>query len=176
MACALTSNVTIDCRDSIGGAKNIWILESSKVLAVTGSNTTQVITGIQTSGSVAFWRYQFLPEKAGFTEAITVSDNGNVYYVPTVTMILNKLQAATSAEIRLLAANTNLKVAVQEAGGNVIFLGKQNGLSVADGGSMGIGTAFGDLHGYNITLTGGEPDPAYFVTGSIIGTFFPGST
>jgi hypothetical protein len=98
-------------------------------------------------------------------------ENGSLYYTPEVTFTINKLQVAVRNELRLLARN-RLLVIVQDNNNRYWVLGAANGLE-ATAGTAGTGTAFGDRSGYEMTLTGMEPDPMLLIAST---TFTPLAT
>ena len=55
-------------------------------------------------------------------------------------------------------------VCVEDRNGNFFLCGLEHGMEVT-GGSIATGTAFGDLSGYSLTLTGQELEPANFIAG-----------
>jgi hypothetical protein len=92
------------------------------------------------------------------TETLNAStENGTLFYTPEVTFTINKLQTFVRNELRLLARN-RLLVIVLDNNGRYWLLGAANGLE-ASAGTAGTGTAFGDRSGYEMTLTGMEPEP-----------------
>jgi hypothetical protein len=106
------------------------------------------------------------------TETLNASiENGSIYYTPEVTFSINKLQVAVRNELRLLARN-RLLVIVQDNNNRYWVLGAANGLE-ATAGTAGSGTAFGDRSGYEMTLTGMEPDPMLLIVST---TFTPLAT
>jgi hypothetical protein len=106
------------------------------------------------------------------TETLNASiENGSIYYTPEVTFTINKLQVAVRNELRLLARN-RLLVIVQDNNNRYWLLGSANGLE-ATAGTAGSGTAFGDRSGYEMTLTGMEPDPMLLIVST---TFTPLAT
>jgi hypothetical protein len=105
------------------------------------------------------------------TETLNASiENGSIFYTPEVTFTINKLQVAVRNELRLLVRNRVI-VIVQDNNNRYWLLGSANGLE-ATAGTAGTGTAFGDRSGYELTLTGMEPDPMF----SIASTVFSPST
>ena len=94
------------------------------------------------------------------TETINASaQNGTVYYTPEVTIVMSKLDATKRNEIKLLAQNR--LVAIVETNDEVpayFVVGVTTGLEVSAGTSAS-GTAYADLQGYSITLSGMEAAP-----------------
>jgi streptogramin lyase len=165
MPCALTQNILKDCRLSTGGIKAVYITELANITALAVSGGT--VTGITMAGSTKFRTYTFRKETGTFAEAITASDvNGTVFYAPTITLALAKLQVNTRNEIALLAQN-EVAVIVLDNNGSYWLTGSSNGLTLS-AGTQETGKAFGDMNGYALTLTGGEPQPMYQVLASVV--------
>jgi len=158
MSCSLTTGYALGCRDSIGGIKAIYV----KPINATGSvntNGSGLVTGFTpTSVSGSWFEYDLTKATSSMTETLNAStENGTLFYTPEVTFTINKLQTAVRNELRLLARN-RLLVIVQDNNNRYWVLGAANGLE-ASAGTAGTGTAFGDRSGYEMTLTGMEPDP-----------------
>jgi len=101
---------------------------------------------------------------ASVTDTITGStENGSIFYTPSVNVILNRLTKEDQNEIKLLGKS---KVRIfaqlnqQLANGHDVFiaLGMSNGMEL-NTGTMDSGAAFGDRNGYTLTFSGLEPLP-----------------
>jgi hypothetical protein len=165
MPCALTQGYTLDCKDSLGGIKAVWMIESGNVTAVT--EASGIVSAITKSAGKVFRKYELVKATGSLTETITASvENGTVFYAQELSIVLNKLQANTRNEILLLAQNT-LMVVVQDANDKYWLLGRTQGCDVT-GGTAATGTAQGDRNGYTLTITGAEKQLAPEVTSGII--------
>lgn len=163
MPCALTQNYTLDCKDSIGGLKEVYFAAVEDIDTWTGSAGTY--TAVTMDMGKFFWKYDLVKESANFAEAINTNvQNGTVFYAQTLEIILNKLQVNTRNEILLLAKN-RLVAIVKDNNDQSWVLGELNGLDITGGGS-GSGTAFGDRNGYTLTFTGNEKELAALFTGT----------
>ena len=163
MPCALTQSYTLDCRDSVGGIKEVWFAALDDIATWTGSNGA--FTAITMDAGKYFWKYELVKESSNFAEAVNTNvQNGTVFYGQTLEIILNKLQVNTRNEILLLAKN-RLVALVQDNNNKTWVLGIDNGLDLTGGGS-GSGTAFGDRNGYTLTFTGNEKELAALFTGT----------
>lgn len=165
MPCALTQGYTLDCKDSLGGIKAVWMIESGNVTAVT--EASGIVSAITKSSGKVFRKYELVKATGSLTETITASvENGTVFYAQELSIVLNKLQANTRNEILLLAQNT-LLVVVQDANDKYWLLGRTQGCDVT-GGTAATGTAQGDRNGYTLTITGAEKQLAPEVNSGII--------
>ena len=157
MSFSLTTGYALGCRDAIGGIKTIFV----QTLNATGSvntNGSGLVSGFTPSSVSGSWfEYDLTKATSSMTETLNAStENGTLFYTPEVTFTINKLQTSVRNELRLLARN-RLLVIVLDNNGRYWLLGAANGLE-ASAGTAGTGTAFGDRSGYEMTLTGMEPD------------------
>jgi hypothetical protein len=165
MACALTQGYTLDCRESLGGIKAVWLIAHANVSSVT--EASGIVSAITKAAGKVFYKYELVKNTGALTETITASvENGTVFYAQELTVVLNKLQANTRNEILLLAKNTLMAV-VQDANDKYWLLGRYSGLDVT-GGTAATGTAQGDRNGYSLTFTGGEKELSPEVNSGII--------
>ena len=170
MSCSLTTGYALGCRDSVGGIKAIYV-QSFIPTGSCNANLSGAVTGFTGYASGGFFEYDLTKATSSLTETLNASiENGSIYYTPEVTFTINKLQVAVRNELRLLVRNRVI-VIVQDNNSRYWLLGSANGLE-ATAGTAGTGTAFGDRSGYELTLTGMEPDPMF----SIASTVFSPST
>ncbi len=165
MACALTQGYSIDCKDSAGGVKSVYFIEFDNVSGITESAGTA--TAISKANNRVFYKYNLQRATASWEEAYNDSpENGSSFNTQTLNIVLNKMQAATSQEIKLLAQNRLIAV-VEDKNGKYWLLGQEHGLD-RSGGRAGSGTAMGDRNGYEITFISENKAPALEVTSGII--------
>lgn len=165
MPCALTQGYTLDCKDSLGGIKALWLINHANVTAVT--EASGIVSAITKAASKVFYKYELVKATGSLTETITASvENGTVFYAQELSIVLNKLQANTRNEILLLAQATLMAV-VQDANDKYWLLGRVAGLDVT-GGTAATGTAQGDRNGYTLTFTGAEKQLAPEVASGVI--------
>ncbi len=165
MACALTQNYVLDCKDSLGGLKSVLFIESANVTDIT--EVEGVVTVVTMAMGKHFYKYDLVKETSSFTETITASvQNGTIFYAQELSIILNKLQANTRNEILLLAQNSLIAIA-EDKNGKYWMLGQVGGLDIT-GGTAASGVATGDRSGYELTFGGQEKSLAPEVLDSII--------
>ena len=159
MPCALTTGFTLDCKDAIGGVKSVRLTTLADYEALDASVANGKISSWGTPSTV-FFKYDQLKETSSLTETINSNvQNGSIYYTPEVTIVLSKLESDKRNEIKLLAQNR--LVAIVETNDETpkfFVVGVTTGLEVSAGTSA-TGTAYADLQGYNITLSGMEAAP-----------------
>jgi len=165
MPCALTQGYTLDCKDSLGGIKTLWLINHANVTALT--EASGIVSAITKAAGKVFYKYELVKNTGALTETITASvENGTVFYAQELSIVLNKLQANTRNEILLLAQSTLMAV-VQDANDKYWLLGRVQGVDVT-GGTAATGTAQGDRNGYALTFTGSEKQLAPEVNSGII--------
>lgn len=168
MSCSITKNRSLPCRDSIGGVKNIYFADYGELTEGAGFavDTDGVVTSWASADNPSFYKYE-VKNSSSLEQAITAStENGTLYYEQTITLVLPKQSPQSQQEVNDMAKGRP-HVIVEDNNGNYLLAGLKFGCNVT-GGSISTGTAMGDLSGYNLTITGMEPLPAYFVTPSLV--------
>ena len=166
MACSLTQGYTLGCRDSVGGIKEIRFIEFALVTGIALSSGN-VATGITTSGSSKFWKYQLPKQTSQFTETVNPStENGTLFYQQDLQVVLNKMDASLRNELLLLAQNRLIAI-VLDRNDTYWMLGRNNGLELSAGTAQ-TGTAMGDRNGYDMTFTALEESPMVTVSSGIV--------
>ena len=163
MSCYLTSGITLDCMDSLGGVKTAWVLGGT-ISSYTIDGTDE-ITGL--TGTGTFYKFELPKDTANYVETDTVAPaNGTVFYAQALTMQFHKRETAKRNQIKLLAKNRDLKVVFEDNNGKYWFVGLTRGAQMT-AGTSNTGTNPGDANNYSITLTADEPAPAYELSGAL---------
>lgn len=166
-ACALTQDFNLDCRDGVGGVKEIYIIETGNVTSVTESSGT--LTAITKATGKKFRKYQLEVDTATFEEDLTGNrQNGTLYATQTGTVVLNKQQVSVRNEILLLGKN-RLSIVVVDNNGAAKYYGRVQGMMLKTGKAT-VGTAWGDRNGYTLSLEGMETELAPFVDSATVAT------
>ena len=167
MACtALTRSRGVDCSRIAGGVKFVYFSVYSDVgntdWAYDSTHPLEIDTIDWNSKSI--YKYVMPLGVASVTDTITGStENGTIFYTPTLNVILNRLTKEDQNEIKLLG-QTKVRCFVQLneqlANGHdvILAMGMVNGMDL-NTGSAESGAAFGDRNGYTLTFTGLEPEP-----------------
>lgn len=166
MACALTQSIPLDCRNSTGGIKSIFVtnlLNQTAGPTVSGGTVTAytLLTGNK------FFRYDFRKATGEFTETQTLSDaNWTTFFAGDIKIQFTKLEVNKQNEMYLLGQN-DLVVIVLDNNGQYWLCATVNGatLSKVDGKT---GKAFGDFNGYQIEIKYEEPKPAYLLPAALL--------
>ena len=167
MSCNLTKGRNITCRDTVGGIKAIYFAQFDEVTAYAEGTSTDVgsLVTFTMGASDDIYKYTLKRGTASCTETITgSSENGTVFYTPSVEIMLHKLTKEDQNQIKLLASNRlviflELNEIITATGNNVLLaLGLENGMEL-NAGTNATGAAFGDMNGYTWTFDGMERDP-----------------
>jgi hypothetical protein len=160
MPCAITSGFTIDCKDAVGGLKNIYLATSVSGATITSS----VSGGISLVSGVTFYKYELMPQGAdSFEEAIQSNPaNGTIFYQQTIVGNFAKMSQTQRNKFYTIAQARPL-VVIEKKDGSFWLLGQKYGCEVTAGSHLS-GSAMGDFNGQTLTLVGNEPEPANQLT------------
>ena len=168
MACDLTRGRKEPCKDTVGGLKAVYFVDYSDLGTVT--QTDDEITDM--TGTFSAFKYE-LKGNSSVEQTINASrENGTVFFDQAVSLTLPQLSKEDNNELKLMAYGRP-HIAVEDRNGNFLLCGLEHGMEVT-GGSIATGTAFGDLSGYSLTLTGQELEPANFISGGTAADPFAG--
>lgn len=166
MACNITAGRALDCKDAIGGIKNIYVSTGGQIDTDNYTEASSLITQIMLTTTGAAWQvYKFeLPKGvSSYTETLTSSpENGTVFFAQSLAITLHKLEKTTAKQLKTLATDRP-QIIIEDNNGNLLLIGKIGGCDVATG-TMVTGAAFGDMNGYTLEITGMEKEPAVFCT------------
>jgi hypothetical protein len=168
MACGVLSKGRgLDCNRISGGVKYIYFgvydqftapIDGTGILVV-NSEITDI--EMDTGG---LYRYTVPRGSTTVTDTITGStENGTLFYTPTVSMILNRLTKEDQNEIKLLGQTqvvvfAQLNATLANGHDVIVGMGVTNAMSL-NAGSADSGAGFGDRNGYTLTFDGLEADP-----------------
>lgn len=157
MACLINDIIALDCMNSLGGVKEMYVF-AGDWNGVTVTETAGEVTAL-TGATGTFYQFYLPKDTASFTESINVSNaNGTVFYQPELTAVFQKMDAAKRNQILLLAQNRDLRVVFVD-NNNVSWVMAIERGAVMSAGTTTTGTAVGDANSYSITLQGQEPAP-----------------
>ena len=164
--CVLTEGIPLACLDSTGGVKNVYIgaFSDSTTFTYDADDVIDTVTSAE-----SYYTFKFRPQTASYSEELTKSlENGTTFYTQTLSMIFAKIDAAKRNNM-LLLAGTSMHVIVETQNGDYWWLGLANGADVS-ANTSGAGQAYGDLNGYNLTITGLEPVLAHELSAAAFAT------
>lgn len=155
MACDLTTGFALDCKDGIGGIKEIFLAAHTEVQ----TNVTIVSNVVTTLGTMTLYRYELPKNTGSFTQDLAADPAaGTNFWTQTVTAILHRLSTTKNKELALLSKQ-RLVVFVRDQNDNVFIVGRQDAAHLT-GASLATGTAKGDLNGVTLTFVAEEKLPA----------------
>ena len=169
MACtALTKGRSLDCNRVSGGVKYIYFgvydqftdpIDGTGILVVNSE-----ITDIEMGAGTGLKRYTVPRGSTTISDTITGStENGTLFYTPTVNMVLNRLTKEDQNEIKLLGQTqvvifAQLNATLANGHDVIVGMGVTNAMSL-NAGTADSGAGFGDRNGYTLTFDGLEADP-----------------
>lgn len=157
MSCLITNGYSLGCRDSIGGISTVYIGNFDENITYT-TGTNSIIESF-TGGTVSYYTYSQEIEVAEFNESIVAStENGTVVFEQTLSITLHKNNALLKNTLKLLVQG-HLSILILDARGTYHLMGKGNGVRASEG-TLGLGKAFGDLNGFNLTFMAKEQEPS----------------
>lgn len=166
MACNLSTGFELDCKDGVGGVREMFLVALSDVIPadVSFDATTDEIEALPTFTA---YRYELDKELSSFTDTLTYDVGGMVHFVQEATIVLKGLTSAKRKELLNVGRN-RVVVFLRLISNNsstpdkIVCLGLQRGLEITSGEAAS-GTASGDLQGYTLTFSGDEPESAPFL-------------
>ena len=168
MACDLTAGRKVPCKDVIGGIVRAWFIDFGELGTVT--KTADEITDM--TGTITALQYDLKGTNSLETAITSSRENGTTFFEETLTLTLPKLSKEDNMELKLLSYSRP-HIIIEDRNSNFLLCGLEHGMDVT-GGSIATGTAFGDLSGYSLTLTGQELEPANFISGGTSADPFAG--
>jgi len=169
MACGVLSKGRgLDCNRISGGVKYIYFgVYDQFDASIDGTGIVVVnseITDIEMIAAAKLYRYTVPRGSTTINETITGStENGTLFYTPTVNMILNRLTKEDQNEIKLLGQTqvvvfAQLNATLANGHDVIVGMGVTNAMSL-NAGTADSGAGFGDRNGYTLTFDGLESDP-----------------
>ena len=157
MACDLTRGRLIDCKDTIGGLKAIYmcLAYSNNVEAVATITATEMTDAdfanwsAASGGAMTVFKYDLIPNLSSMTVNINSDNaNGTAFFEQTLSVTLQKIDHDMTNELRLMAYS-RAQIFVLDQNDNCFLLGLNNGCHVT-GGTIITGAAMGDQNGYTV--------------------------
>ena len=157
------------CLTTTGGVKYVYFCAYEPAIfnaSLGGAFPASLIT--EFDGISTLYRYSLKRGAGGLSEAVAASsENGTVFYTPTVTVKLHKLTKEDQNELKLIAQNTLVCFVelneINAAGKNVIIAVGTDAGCVISGGTNSAGLALGDFNGYEWTFEANQSYPMVMV-------------
>ena len=175
MSCNLSAGRLVSCKYTLGGIKTIFIGQSyannavtNATFAVNGSDPLQIDTmgfanwSSANTNVMTLYRYELRPNLSSMTVNVTANkDNGTTFYTQTLSVTLQKLDAAMNNELKLIGY-ARPQIFILDTNDNLWMMGATNGCDLT-GGTIITGTAMGDMQGYTMEWTADEITPLWMV-------------
>ncbi len=169
MACLLTLGRLVDCKDSIGGLRTMYILpnycgniEACATIAdleMTDADFQDWDTyGTPTGSKQTLLQYDLRPNLSSLTVNFN-SDaaTGTSFWTAVLSVTLQKINHDSTNQLKLAAYNRS-QIFVRDAMDNIFLLGMNTGCNIT-AGTMVSGAAKGELSGYTLEFTAEEKLP-----------------
>jgi len=166
MACNLTTGRLDNCTDSIGGLDYVEFADYDSTMATSASyavGDTDVITDFGVTPT--WYKYELNSTANSYIENVNSDmDAGTTFYEQVLSLSLQKLDKTSHKELKLVTYGRP-QVRITDRNGNKFLMGLTRGAKVT-GGTIGTGGDLAEFTGYTLTMTGREPLPANFLSGS----------
>lgn len=141
-----------ECRNNLGGVKDIWIISEDNVNNITLDDASETVKTITLAESATFSHWQFNPETASMNSTLNLDNAAGTLYVSTeLALQFSKMESVKRLQIKA-ATIGNFKVVVRDNNDKLFLLGYDNPV-YATAATATTGTAMADLNGYTMTLT-----------------------
>jgi hypothetical protein len=164
MSCDITHGRLEQCKDVVGGLQAIYILNYGlydAVQDITYVGTTDEISLINLPASTPVYKFELKGTNSFETTITSSRENGTTFFEQVLAVTLKKQDVQTHKEIKLLTYGRP-NIIVRTNANQFFIAGLARGMDVT-AGTIGNGTALGDMNGYSLTFTGQEAVPANFL-------------
>ncbi len=153
------SNITLkgianSCEANLAGIAEVYIgyYGDFDVEVSESAQTVTTFTAATAGVSANLYKYEFAKQTGSLTSTLTKDEaNGVRYFTNELVLQFTKMEAAKHLEMTALAAEKLIAI-VKTNNGNYFFVGYDGYLSATEGTAQS-GQAFGDLNGYNLTMS-----------------------
>jgi len=164
MSCDITHGRLEQCKDVIGGLNAIYVLNYGLYDAttdVTYVGTTDEISAIALPLATPVYKFELKGTNSFETTITSSRENGTTFFEQVLAVTLKKQDVQTHKEVKLLTYGRP-NIIVRTNANQYFIAGLERGMDVT-AGTIGNGTALGDMNGYSLTFTGQEAIPANFL-------------
>ena len=167
MACNISSGRIVDCKDSLGGIKQIFIGNYIDMVSQTNwlAASDDTVTAIATQ---TFYEFELRPELSSLTVNYqSDAASGTTFFEQVLSVTFQKLDATDIADIReLCEGRPNIWILDNNA--KCWLIGAEFGCNVS-GGMIQTGVAYSDLNGFTIDFNAREQNPIWLATAGVVG-------
>ena len=164
MSCDITHGRLEQCKDIVGGLQAIYVLNYGlfdPIADVVYVGTTDEIQTITLPASTNVYKFELKGTNSFETTITSSRENGTTFFEQVLAITLKKQDVQTHKEIKLLTYGRP-NIIVRTNANQFFIAGLTRGMDVT-AGTIGNGTALGDMNGYSLTFTGQEAVPANFL-------------
>ena len=165
MSCDITHGRLEQCKDIVGGLQAIYVLnfgEFDPTTDVTYTAGTDEISAIAlTTAGTPIYKFELKGTNSFETTITSSRENGTTFFEQVLAITLKKQDVQTHKEVKLLTYGRP-NIIVRTNANQYFIAGLERGMDVT-AGTIGNGTALGDMNGYSLTFTGQEAIPANFL-------------
>ncbi len=173
MPCIISAGRLVDCKDSLGGIKSVYIgnyvdmLVQTGWLAATADTVTSIAGGVAPFDEQTFYEFELRPELSSMTiNYMADAASGTTFFEQTLSLTFQKLEATDIAPLRELCEGRP-NIWVLDGNNKCWLLGAEHGCHVT-GGSIVTGVAYGDMNGFTIDFTAKEQNPTWLASAAAI--------
>ena len=187
-ASIVLKGIQMDCSNSIGGIKKVWLARYSDVDTVetgdiygeletpVGSQTTVLlgkgITTLDLKQDGEWHQYEFRKNTGSLTSTLNVDEtNGNNYITSELALVFSKMETKKRMEMAAFAVGAVVAV-VLDSNNRYWFLGFDDYVS-ASAGTGETGTAKEDRNAYTVTLSTDSAEWPFELSDEIAGSIDP---
>jgi len=161
MAYILDTNVDLRGRDNSPGGSEVFLMETSNVLAVDVDSANEYVSGITMSGGTYAYSFKFPRENINFINATEINIPFGVFvFRPTVNFAIPGLQVDQLKMFDVLVRKS-VTVIVKTNEAKYFIIGMRNGMDLTSNGNYQLGQAATDQIGSNIEMEGLESERIY---------------
>jgi len=164
MSCDITHGRLEQCKDVVGGLQAIYVLNYGlfdPIADVVYVGTTDEIQTITLPASTNVYKFELKGTNSFETTITSSRENGTTFFEQVLAITLKKQDVQTHKEVKLLTYGRP-NIIVRTNANQFFIAGLTRGMDVT-AGTIGNGTALGDMNGYSLTFTGQEAVPANFL-------------
>lgn len=167
MPCVIDSGRIVDCKDSLGGIKAIYIGNYKDMVTQTAwaAASADTVTAIE---SQTFFEFELRPELSSLVVNYMADPaSGTTFFEQVLSVTFQKLDATDIADIRELCQGRP-NIWVLDNNLKCWLLGAEFGCNVT-GGNLQTGTTYAEMSGYTMDFTAREVNPIWLATAGVVG-------
>lgn len=157
-SCKLTSSLGANnCGYAVGGTERLYLFNYDPSIVYTfNEGSTTVLSKIELPAGSKAYKITPIDNSLTFETTLTENGNGGKFRTHTVNFILERYIDPILQQDQALSLGKLVAVVV-DRNGNVIILGRKNGLKAATN-DYASGGAIADANGWTVQITGGETE------------------